>query len=191
MRIGENNDKMNTNQSGEEDPVEQTVFSTEGKQQRSDSAITSMKGNAPMDKGNKPNISLGSLPTAMSNKKECYVNSKRVLKPACEINVEVTGADNPRFKDGRVGAAIVIVKLKRERVNAKRSRNFYKILKSLIKLKIYPNDILMRHASAEVKFDNAIDANSCLDKITELGNSSDLSATTDRRCLSCRGVIMD
>lgn len=61
-RIGENNDEMNTNQSGEEDPVEQTVFSTEGKQQRSDSAITSMKGNAPMDKGNKPNISLGSLP---------------------------------------------------------------------------------------------------------------------------------
>lgn len=41
------------------------------------------------------------------------------------------------------------------------------------------------------KFDNAIDANSCLDKITELGNSSDLSATTDRRCLSCRGVITD
>lgn len=146
-----------------------------------------------MDKGNKPNISLGSLPTATSNKKECYVNSKRVLKPACEINVEVTGADNPdRFKDGRVGAAIVIVKLKKERVNAKRSRNFYKILKTLMKLKIYPNDILMiSHASAEVKFDKAIDANSCLDKITELGNSSDLSATTDRRCLSCRGVITD
>lgn len=109
-----------------------------------------MKGDAPMDKGNKSNISLGSLPTATSNKKECYVNSKRVLKPACEINVEVTGADNPdSFKDGRVGAAIVIVKLKRERINAKRGRNFYKILKSLMKLKIYPNDILMiSHASA-------------------------------------------
>lgn len=90
-----------------------------------------------------------------------------------------------------VGATIVIVKLKKERVNAKRGRNFYKILKSLMKHKIYPKDILMiSHASAKVKLDNAIDANSYLDKIMEL-ESSDLSATTDRRCFSCRGVITD
>lgn len=61
-----------------------------------------------------------------------------------------------------------------------------------MKLKIYPNDILMiSHASAEVKFDNATDANSCLDTITQFEKSIDLSATTDRRSLSCRGVITD
>lgn len=63
-----------------------------------------------------------------------------------------------------------------------------------MKLVIYPKDVQMiGHAVAETEFDDATDANSCLNKIRNLEfvSECDLSAFADRRNLSCRGVITD
>lgn len=75
LRSGGNNAESNMDQSEEEDSAVQTDFSPDDKQQRNDSAITTTNGDAPMGKGNEPNITPGIPPITAGIKKECYVNS--------------------------------------------------------------------------------------------------------------------
>lgn len=95
--------------------------------------------------------------------------------------------ENSRFGKGQIK---IIVHLNKDKWNTKKSKNYYKILKRVIKLGVNLRDVLMiGHASAEIKFDDYKKANLCLNAIEKDGEG--LSTTVDRRSLSCSEVITD
>lgn len=127
------------------------------------------------------------------NGKEIYFNCKGTLKKMSEIDVtEMEAGKKRRFEETHLGPCKVRVRLTRGKVSPKQGKNFIKIWKGMLSKNIRPAEAIMSsHATAEVKFENSYEANSCLDKLDIDEEESGLKASIDIRAISSKGVITD
>ncbi|XP_071578361.1 uncharacterized protein [Temnothorax nylanderi] len=116
-----------------------------------------------------------------------------ILRKMSEIDAsEITGQRQDKFEESSSDSFKLVLKLKNDRTQTKRGKNYFKIWKMLMRSKIFSEEIMMiTYTSALCRFNKCNEANICLETVNRLSEEVGITANIEQRGKKFVDVITD